>query len=72
MSNITNASWNLSLDGGIILFGKQKAGIVNIEAGDDITLNSLVFGFGKPTITFTVASSQKIVQTSVFLFFVRI
>ena len=71
-TNITNASWNLSLDGGILLFGKQKAGIVNIEAGDEITLNSLVFGFGKPTITFTIVSCQKIVQASVFLFFVRI
>jgi photosystem II stability/assembly factor-like uncharacterized protein len=71
-TNITNASWNLSLDGGILLFGKQKAGIVNIEAGDELTLNSLVFGFGKPAITFSIVSSQKIVQGSVFLFFVRI
>jgi photosystem II stability/assembly factor-like uncharacterized protein len=71
-TNITNASWNLSLDGGILLFGKQKAGVVNIDAGDEITLNSLVFGFGKPTITFTIAASEKIVQASVFLFFVGV
>jgi len=71
-TDITNASWDLSVDGGILLFGKQKAGIVNIEAEDEITLNSLVFGLGKPTITFSIVSSQKIVQASVFLFFVRI
>ncbi len=72
LTNITNSSWNLSLDGGILLFGKQKAGVVNIDAGDEITLNSLVFGFGTPTITFTIAASEKIVQGRVFLFFVRV
>ena len=71
-TNMSNASWNLSFDGGILLFGKQKAGMVNIKAGDELTLNSLVFGFGKPTITFSIVSSQKIVHASVFLFFVRI
>jgi len=70
--NVTNVSWNLSLEGGMILFGKQKSGEVDIKAGDEITLKSLVFGVGKPTITFTIASAQKIVQSNVFLFYVRI
>jgi photosystem II stability/assembly factor-like uncharacterized protein len=69
---VTNASWTLLLDGGILLIGKQKTGISTIEVGNEITLNSLVFGFGKPTITFTIASSQKIIQGSLFLFFVRL
>ena len=69
---VTNASWTLLLDGGILLIGKQKTGISTIEVGNEITLNSLVFGFGKPTITFAIASSHQIVQSSVFLFFVRL
>jgi photosystem II stability/assembly factor-like uncharacterized protein len=69
--DLINASWNLSLDGGLVLFGKQKSGVTTIAAGDEVTLNSLVFGFGKPTMTFTIASSEKISQGRVFLFFVR-
>jgi hypothetical protein len=69
---MTNLSWNLSLDGGIILFGKQKSGIANIEAGSEVILKSLVFGFGKPTITLTIASFETSVKGSVFLFFFRI
>ena len=71
-SDLTNISWNLSLDGGIILFGKQKSGITVVKAGDEIVLRSLVFGVGKPTITLTIASSEITVHGSVFLFFVRI
>ena len=71
-SDLTNISWNLSLDGGIIFFGKQKSGITNVKAGDEIVLRSLVFGVGKPTITLTIASSEITVNGSVFLFFVRI
>jgi photosystem II stability/assembly factor-like uncharacterized protein len=69
---VTNASWTLLLDGGILLIGKQKTGISTIEVGNEITLNSLVFGFGKPTITFAIASSHQIVQCRVFLFFVHL
>ncbi len=72
MTNITNASWNLTFEGGILLFGKHKSGTVDIKAGEEVTLNSLVVGFGKPTVTFSVKASQKIIQASVFLFFVRV
>ena len=71
-SDLTNVSWNLMLDGGIILFGKQKSGIADIKAGSQVILKSLVFGFGKPTITLTISSSETTVHGSVFLFFVRI
>jgi len=71
-SDLTNISWNLSLDGGIIFFGKQKSGITDVKAGDEMVLRSLVFGVGKPTITLTIASSEITVHGSVFLFFVRI
>jgi hypothetical protein len=71
-SDLTNVSWNLSLDGGIILFGKQKSGIADIKAGSEVILKSLMFGFGKTTITLTIASSETTEHGSVFLFFVRI
>jgi len=70
--NLMNISWNLSLNGGFVLSGRQKSGETDINAGEEITLHSLVFGFGKPTITFTISSTQKIVQGSLFLFFVRL
>jgi photosystem II stability/assembly factor-like uncharacterized protein len=70
--DLTNVSWNLTLKGGIILLGKQKSGITNVKAGSEVILKSLVFGFGKPTITLTIASSETTVKGNVFLFFVRI
>jgi photosystem II stability/assembly factor-like uncharacterized protein len=71
-SDLTNASWNLTLDGGIILLGKQRSGVTSITAGSEIVLRSLVFGIGKPTISLTIVSSQTIIHGSVFLFFVKI
>jgi len=70
--DLRNESWNLTLTGGIIFFGKHKSGIATINAGDAIVLKTLVFGVGKTTITFSIASSETTVQGSVFLFFVRI
>jgi photosystem II stability/assembly factor-like uncharacterized protein len=70
--DLTNVSWDLSLDGGIILFGKQRSGFADIKAGGVVILKSLVFGVGKTTITLSIASTEKTVQGRVFLFFVRI
>jgi len=70
--DLTNVPWNLTIEGGLILLGKQKSGEINITSGEERTLNSLVLGFGKPTILFTIASCQKSVQSRVFLVFVRI
>jgi photosystem II stability/assembly factor-like uncharacterized protein len=71
-SDLTNASWNLSFEGGIILFGKQKSGITTIKAGNEVTLTYLVFGFGKTTITLTITSSKTTKHARIFLFFVHI
>jgi len=71
-SNLTNASWNLSMKGGIILFGRQKSGITSLKIGDEITLQFFVLGIGRPTITFRVASTQHVVQGSIFFIFVRL
>lgn len=70
--DLTNISWELSLDGGLIVFGRQKSGNLDIAAEEEIVLQSLVFGVGAPTITFTIASSETSIQSRLFLFFVRI
>lgn len=70
--DIDNASWQLTLDGGFILIGKQKSGITNITAGGEILLRRLAFGIGSPTITFTIGDTETSVQARVFLFFIRI
>jgi photosystem II stability/assembly factor-like uncharacterized protein len=71
-SDLKNASWNLILNGGIIVLGKQKSGVVTVNAGSQVVLNSFVLGIGKPIIILTLGSSQTIVQGSVFFVFVRI
>jgi photosystem II stability/assembly factor-like uncharacterized protein len=69
-TNLTNQPWTLSFEGGLILFGKQKTGVTDINVEEEITINALVFGVGKPTIHFTIASFEKNSPTTVFLFFV--
>lgn len=71
-SDLINVSWNLLLNGGIVLLGKQHSGVIDINVGEEIVLQPLVFGIGKPTITFTLASSDTMVHSRLFLFFVRI
>jgi len=70
--DLTNVSWAILLDGGFVLLGKQKSGETDINAGCEVTLRMFVFGFGTPTIILTVGTTQKIVQSSIFLCFVRI
>ncbi|PNX54015.1 MAG: hypothetical protein BV458_01490 [Thermoplasmata archaeon M9B2D] len=70
--DLRNVSWAILLDSGFVLFGKQKSGEIDIKAGREVTLRMCVFGFGRPTIILTVGTTQKIVQSSIFLCFVRI
>lgn len=69
--DLLDIPWNLSLDGGMLFFGKEKSGSIDIAAGKNVTLRSLVIGFGKPTITFTIDSVNYTFKSSVFLFFVK-
>jgi photosystem II stability/assembly factor-like uncharacterized protein len=71
-SDLTNESWNLTLEGGIILFGKHVSGVTTVKAGSEEILRALVVGVGKATMTFSIAHSETTVQGRVFLFFVRI
>lgn len=70
--NLTNISWNLSFDSGFIPIGRERSGVINIQKGEELTIKSIVFGVGHPTITLTVASSVISVHSRVFLFFVHI
>jgi hypothetical protein len=73
----TRVSWSITLDGGIILFGKETTGnILSLSAGDEKTISSgLIFGFGKTMITVSAeipeSSATKDQKAFVFLFFIR-
>jgi len=57
--NLTIIGWNISLNGGLILFGKYRYGLVNslpVEVSE--TVHSFVLGFGKTTIIVNAFSSQ--------------
>jgi hypothetical protein len=57
--NLSVIGWNISLNGGLIPFGKYRYGLVNslpVEASE--TVHSFVLGFGKTTITVNAFSAQ--------------
>lgn len=73
----TMVDWSITLDGGIILRGKETTGdILVLPAGEEATISSdLIFGFGKTVITATAECAEGSSDTStrdasVFLFFI--
>jgi glucose/arabinose dehydrogenase len=58
--NLTELSWNINLDGGIILLGKNTEGTIPLLRPGKITTIAvpLVFGFGKSSIVVTVNASE--------------
>lgn len=73
----TMIDWSITLDGGLIILGKETIGnILSIPAGDEVTISSsLIFGFGKTVITATAECDNGLSGTntrnaSVFLFFI--
>jgi hypothetical protein len=68
--NAKNVSWQIQLNGGVILAGKSKTGTVDIAAGDTATIKDSVFGFGKTTITVTVGDVEKTVTGTLLLIMV--
>ena len=71
LTNLSDEPWNLSVLGGLLFFGRHSTGELDINASEEVTLNAFVFGVGKTTITFSIASQEKTVQATIFLFFVR-
>ena len=69
---LTNATWDFVLDGGIIFFGKHLSGVVTIQAGEKQTVKAFVVGFGKPVVTFRIASSQDSWESRLFFIFISL
>ena len=56
---IENVTWKITLDGGIVLFGKSKQDIINkIEVDETVTVTSFTFGFFRSTINATAEDSS--------------
>lgn len=77
--DITRVDWTISLDGGVILLGKQTSGrVMVIPAGGEATITSdVILGLGKTLITVTaekpaVSSAVKEQEASVLLFFIKV
>jgi hypothetical protein len=68
---LTNMSWDIQLNGGIILLGKTKSGIIpSLGVGEHTTVKDFVIGFGKPTIIVNAGDFQATATGTVLLFFV--
>jgi len=73
----TNVNWSITLDGGFILLGRETSRIIiNIPAGEDVTVSSgLVLGFGKTVVTVMAecaegSSDTKMKEFFLFLFII--
>jgi hypothetical protein len=70
---LTNMSWNIQLNGGLILVGKTKGGVIpSLGVGNQTTVKDFVFGLGKPTIIVNAGGFQATVAGAVLLFFVGV
>ncbi|MCU0849900.1 MAG: PQQ-dependent sugar dehydrogenase [Candidatus Thermoplasmatota archaeon] len=77
--NLTNLSWEIILNGGIVLVGKNTGGTVDLlRSGNTETIKvPFVLGFGKTTITVTINASEgntsmKTSRARLLGFFVRL
>jgi hypothetical protein len=73
-----NINWQITLDGGLILLGKDTTGEISIPAGGEEIVNSkLILGFGKTRVIVTAEipdgdSDTKNQGAKVILFFIRV
>lgn len=69
--DLTNVSYSILLDGGIILLGKAKTGTIDaLGAGEEVTITNFVLGLGKTTISVVAGDAEATANGTVFLFFV--
>jgi len=78
-SDCTNVKWNITLEGGIILIGKETTGIIIcIPPGENVTVRSgFILGFGRTVITGSAegdegSSDTKDNEAFIWLFWVYI
>jgi len=59
-ADATNVDWSITLDGGLILLGRETSGsIISIPARDEVTISSdLIFGFGRTKIIVTAECAE--------------
>ena len=59
-ADATDVAWSITLDGGIMILGKEKTGtIATIAAGDSETISTgLIFGFGNVDITVSAECAE--------------
>jgi len=63
--------WSITLEGGLIILGKETTGTVDIPAGDEVIIkSSLIFGIGNTVITVTANDVEETADGLVLLFFV--
>jgi hypothetical protein len=64
--------WSVKLDGGLLLLGRSKTGMIpGLLPGENKTITSSVFGFGRVTITATVGDVTQTMNGFVFLIFIK-
>jgi len=57
--DVSNVVWNIELNGGLILLGKSKSGVISIlPVGEFRAANSFIFGFGKTMITVNATCAE--------------
>jgi len=71
-----DVNWCITLDGGLILLGKETSGVVNIPVGGYVTVSSNpIFGYGVTVIKVTVDAPKsfdiKMRDAFVLLFFIK-
>jgi hypothetical protein len=70
-TDLINLDWTITLDGTMILFGKTKSRTIpSLPAGEEVTVNDFVLGFGKTGITMQVEAAEANATGTVLLFFV--
>ncbi|DAC72829.1 MAG TPA: hypothetical protein DSN98_03350 [Thermoplasmata archaeon] len=68
---LNKVPWNISLNGGIILKGSSKTGLIpQLIPGQQKTLTSSILGFGRTTITVSVGETKTTAKGFIILMFI--
>lgn len=64
IDEVSNVSWSMTLEGGLVLLGRETTGTLSvIQPGSSSQIQTrFIFGIGFPSITVTVATAKKTVS----------
>lgn len=68
--DLANITMNIVLDGGIIIIGKNTSVTFDIASGEEISLRTIIIGFGKTDIAVQIDCAEISTSATVFLCFV--